>query len=193
MTPEWLSHRGSPSTRWPSPRTCRFQQLGWCSTEKSLSGERRVLEQILAEMTERLQPLQNQLKKSAVPHQHKLVGINVVMVITIMFCSRWQYSMLPTEPLQGHNLVSTTAATRVLEDYQEKEPPITREKLLSKPYRHSLIEDFRQDKVNKHFQSCLEEQANGRPRRRRSSRKPMRCFLMGGAKRQLSESRRQAS
>ena len=94
--------------------------------------------------------------------------------------------MLPTRLLQGHNLVSTITAIGVFEEFQEGKPPMTRKELLSSNHKQSLIEDFRQDKVNKHFQSCLEEQANGRPRRRRSSRKPMRCFLMGGAKRQLS-------
>ena len=148
-------------------------------------------------MTERLQPLQHQLKESAVPHQHKLVDINVAMVITIMFCSGWQDSMMPTKPLQGHNLVSTIAATGVFENCQEKEPPMTRRKLLSENHRQSLIEDFRQDKIDKHedflFQNCLEEEAKGGPRRRCGSRKPMRWLLLDGAQCQLSASRRQAS
>ena len=56
----------------------------------SLREQRREFGSVLAEMTRRLQPLQSQLKKSAVPHQHKLVDINVAMVITLMFCSGWQ-------------------------------------------------------------------------------------------------------
>ena len=79
----------------------------------SLRGQRRVFIQILKEMTSRLQPLKNRLKKSAVPHQHNLVDINVALVITIMYLIKWQDNMLPTRLLQGHNLVSTIAATKV--------------------------------------------------------------------------------
>ena len=92
---------------------------------KSLRGQRRVPGQILTETTEELQPLQHPLRKSAVPHQHKLVDINVVMIVTIMICSRWQDSTMPTKLLQIHDLVGTTAATGVFKDHQEKEPPIT--------------------------------------------------------------------
>ena len=98
-------------------------------------------------MTERLQPLQNPLKRSAVPHQHKRVDVNVAMVITILICSRRQDSMLPTTPLQDHNLVSTIAATGVFEARPDKEPPMTRKKLLSRNHRQSLIEALRQDKI----------------------------------------------
>ena len=79
----------------------------------------------MTETTEELQPLQHPLRKSAVPHQHKLVDINVVMIVTIMICSRWQDSTMPTKLLQIHDLVGTTAATGVFKDHQEKEPPIT--------------------------------------------------------------------
>ena len=131
----------------------------------SLREQRQHFGSILAEMTRRLQPLQSQLKQSAVPHQHKLLDINVSMVITIMYLIKWQDNMLPTRLLQGHNLVSTIAATGVFEACQEEEPPMTREELLSEGHRQSLIEDFRQAKMDKHadflFQSCLEEEAKG--------------------------------
>ena len=95
---------------------------------ESLRAQRRVLGQILTEMAERLQPLQHPLKKSAILHQHRLVDINVVMNVTIMFCSGWQGSLMPTKPLQIHDLVSTTAATWVI-GCQEKEPPMTFRKM----------------------------------------------------------------
>ena len=49
----------------------------------SFREQRRVLGQILAEMTERLQPLQGQSRRSATAHQHKRVDVNGAMVITI--------------------------------------------------------------------------------------------------------------
>ena len=91
---------------------------------KSHRTQRRVHGQILTEMTERLQPLQHPLKKRTTLHQRRLVDINVVMNATIMFCSGWQGSLMPTKPLQIHVLVSITAATWVI-DCQEKEPPMT--------------------------------------------------------------------
>ena len=92
---------------------------------KSLRAQRRVPGQILTEMTERLQPLQHPLKKSARLHQHRLVDINVVMNVTIMFCSGWQGSLTPAKPLQIHDLVSTTAATWVLGVARRRQPPMT--------------------------------------------------------------------
>ena len=40
---EWLMHRGSPSTRWPSPKTCCFQQLGRYSTDSHSESRRESL------------------------------------------------------------------------------------------------------------------------------------------------------
>ena len=65
------------------------------------------------------------LDKRAVPHPHRLVDINVVMIVTITFRSGWQDGIMPTKPLQIHDLVSTIAATGVFKDRQEKEPPMT--------------------------------------------------------------------
>ena len=65
---------------------------------------------------------------SAVPHQHNLGDISVALVITIMYLIRWQNNMLPARLLQGHNLVSTIAATGAFEKFQEEKPPMTREK-----------------------------------------------------------------
>ena len=67
--------------------------------------------QVLQEETSSLQPLKNRLNESAVPHQHNLVYINVVLVITIMYVIKRQDNMLPTRLLRGHNLVSTIADT----------------------------------------------------------------------------------
>ena len=89
---QFLLEYSSPLTRRPSMRACRLRQLGQCGIGDHLEGKRRVHGQILTETTERLQPLQHPLKKNAVPHQHRLVGINVVMIVTIMTCSRWQDS-----------------------------------------------------------------------------------------------------
>ena len=80
---------------------------------KSISGQRRVPGQISTEMTKRLPPLQHPLKRGAVSHPRRLVDIDVVMIATILFCSGWQASIMPTKPLQIHDLVSTTAATGV--------------------------------------------------------------------------------
>ena len=87
----------------------------------SLRRQRRAFTQILQEMSRRLQPLQNRLKMSAVPHQHYLVDINVALVITIMYLIKWQDNMLPTRLLQGHNLVSTIEAVS-LRNSRRKSP-----------------------------------------------------------------------
>ena len=42
----------------------------------------------------RLQPLQERMKRSAVPHPHHLVNTSVTLVITIMYLNQWQDSML---------------------------------------------------------------------------------------------------
>ena len=198
MTPEWLIHRGSPSTRWPSLRTCRFQQLGQFSTEDHSEDKRRVLGQILAEMTERLQPLQDQSRRSATPHQHKRVDVNVAMVITIMFCSRRQANMLPTKPLQDHNVVSTIASTGAFEDCPEEEPPMTIKNCSARTTVRASLKTCGKD-TDKHagasFQNCREEEAKcGHDNSRGcGSKEPMRFFVMDGVQRQLSASRRHAS
>ena len=128
--------------------------------KRSLRGQRRVLGQILAEMTERLQPLQDQSRRSATPHQHKRVDVNVAMVITIMFCSRRQANMLPTEPLKDHNVVSTIATTEALEDCPEKEPPTTIKNCSARTTVRASLKARGKD-IDKHagasFQSCREE------------------------------------
>ena len=62
---------------------------------QSLREQRREFGSVLAEMARRLQPLQRQLKRCAVPHQHKLVDINVVLAITTVSMIMWQANMLP--------------------------------------------------------------------------------------------------
>ena len=111
-----------------------------------LRRQRRTFTQILQEMYRRLQPLLEQLKMSAVPHQHYLVDISVALVITTIYLTKWQDNMLPTRLLQGHNLVSTIAG--VLEELQEEKPLTTREELLGSNHRQSLIKDFRQAKMD---------------------------------------------
>ena len=132
----------------------------------SLRGQRPTFTQILQEMTSRSQPLQKRVKMSAVPHQHNPADINVALVITITCLIRWQDYMLPTRLLQGHNLVSTTTATGVFEEFQEEEPPMTRKELLSSNHRLSLIEYIKQTRMDRHadflFPSYLEEEARGR-------------------------------
>ena len=46
------------------------------------------------------------IKMSAVPHPRYLVNTSFTLVITIMYLNQWQDNMLPTRPLQGHNLVA---------------------------------------------------------------------------------------
>ena len=98
-----------------------------------LKGQMRTFTQILQEMYRRSQPLLEQLKMSAVPHQHYPADISVALVINIMYSIVRQDNMLPTRPLQGHNGVSAIEATGVLEEFQE---------LLSSNRRQNLIEDF---------------------------------------------------
>ena len=107
-----------------------------------LKGQRRTFTQILQEMYKRSQPLLEQLKMSAVSHQHYPVDISVALVINIMYSIVRQDNMLPTRLLQGHNWVSTIEATGVLEKFQEKKPLMTRGELLSSNHRQNLIEDF---------------------------------------------------
>ena len=74
----------------------------------------REFDSVLAEMTRILQPLQRQLRRCAVPHQHKLVDINVVLAITTVCLIMWQASMPPTRFLQGHNLAKHHYSYRYL-------------------------------------------------------------------------------
>ena len=94
---------------------------------QSLREQRREFGSVLAEMTRRLQPLQRQLKRCAVPHQHKLVDINVVMTSTTVCLIMWQANMLPTKLLQGHNLASTISTTGIFGEVQEEKPSMSRE------------------------------------------------------------------
>ena len=80
-----------------------------------------------AEMTSRTQPLQNRLKRIAVPNQHNL-GTLMLLWSSPSVLDQWQDNMLPTRLLQGHNLVNTIAATGVFEKFQEEKPPMTRER-----------------------------------------------------------------
>ena len=105
--------------------------------------QRRACTQILQEIYRRSQPLMEQLKMSAVPHQHYLGGTSVALVINIMYSIKWQDNMLSTRLLQGHNLVSTIEAIGVLEKFQEEKPPTTRGEPLVSNHRQDLIEDFR--------------------------------------------------
>ena len=130
---------------------------------QSLREQRREFGSVLAEMARRLQPLQRQLKRCAVPHQHKLVDINVVLAITTVCLIMWQANMLPTRLLQGHNLASTITATGIFGEVQEEKPSMTREELLGSNHRQSLSEDFKQTRMDRHtdflFPSYLEEEA----------------------------------
>ena len=85
-------------------------------SKTTLRRQRRVFTQILQELCSRLQPLQKRLKMSAVPHQHNLIDTNVALVTISMYSSKWPVNMLPTRLPQGRNLMSTIAATAVLED-----------------------------------------------------------------------------
>ena len=80
------------------------------------------------------------VERCAVPHQHKLVGINVVLAITTVCLIMWQANMLPTRLLQGHNLASTITATGIFGEVQEEKPSMTREELLGSNHRQSLSE-----------------------------------------------------
>ena len=93
--------------------------------KKIIRGQRRVPGQISTEMTKRLPPLQHPLKRGAVSHPRRLVGIDVVMIATILFCSGWQASIMPTKPLQSHDLVAPLQRQGSLEVRQVKEPPST--------------------------------------------------------------------
>ncbi len=104
----------------------------------------------LAEMTRKLQPSQRQLKRCAVPHQHKLVGINVVLAITTVCLIMWQANMLPTRLLQGHNLASTITATGIFGEFQEEKPAMTREERLGSNHKQSLSENFEQTRRDRH-------------------------------------------
>ena len=138
--------------------------------------------QVLQEETSSLQPLKNRLNESAVPHQHNLVYINVVLVITIMYVIKRQDNMLPTRLLRGHNLVSTIADTRVLKTCQEEKPQMTREESLSKSHRHSRSKlSAKSDKYADFlWQSCGSRKRKTGPRRCCSSRKSRRCLLADG-------------
>ena len=106
-----------------------------------------------------------QTRDEAVPHQHNLIDTNVALVILSMHLSKWPVNMLPTRLPRSRNSMSTFAATDVFERFQEDTPPMTREELLSKDHRQSLIENPRQAKMDRHagflFQNCLEEDARG--------------------------------
>ena len=144
------------------------------------------------ELNRRLQPLQKQMKMSAVPHPHYLVDTSVTLVITIMYLTKWQDNMLPTRLLQGHNLVSTIAG--VVEKLQEEKPLMTREELLGGDHRQNLIKDFRQAKMDKHadflFQSCLEKQAKERATPMLQKQEVDATLLDGWCQRQPSASSR---
>ena len=66
-----------------------FSGLGG-TEQTSLRRQRHTFTQIPQGMKRRLQPLQKQLKMSALPHQHHLGDINVVLVITIIYSTKWQ-------------------------------------------------------------------------------------------------------
>ena len=135
------------------------------------------------ELNRRLQPLQKQMKMSAVPHPHYLVDISVALVITIMYLTKWQDNMLPTRLFQGHNLMNTIAG--VPGRPQEENPLLTREDLLDRDHRQNLIVGVRQAKMDEHAdflsQSCLEKQGRSGPRRCCRRRKSMRRSSMVGA------------
>ena len=81
-----------------------------------------------------------------------------------MYLIRWR-NIRPTGLLQGHNLVSTIAATGVFEAWQEREPPMTREELIGS-HRQNLIEDCGRPRWRSMpFQSCMDEEAEAGPRR----------------------------
>ena len=109
----------------------------------------------LQEETSSLQPLKNRLNESAVPHQHNLVYINVVLVITIMYVIKRQDNMLPTRLLRGHNLVITIADTRVLKTCQEEKPQMTRKEALSRTTDIAAA-NFRQE-MKKHADCLIPE------------------------------------
>ena len=69
----------------------------WSVQNRTSQEQRRTFTQILQEVNRRLQPLQEQLKMSAVPHQHYLVDISVALVITTMHFTKWQDNMLPED------------------------------------------------------------------------------------------------
>ena len=160
---------------------------------QSLREQRREFGSVLAEMARMLQPLQRQLKRCAVPHQHKLVDINVVLAITTVCLIMWQANMLPTRLLQGHNLASTITATGIFGEVQEEKPSMTREELLGSNHRQSLSE-AKQTRMDRHtdflFPSYLEEEAREWSTQCCSSKESLRCFLMDGAQRQPSSSSR---
>ena len=62
----------------------------WSAQNRASQEQKWTFTQILQELNRRLQPLQKQLKMSAVPHQHYLIDINVALVITIMQVTKWQ-------------------------------------------------------------------------------------------------------
>ena len=57
----------------------------WSAQNRASQEQKWTFTQILQELNRRLQPLQKQLKRSAVPHQHYLVDISVALVINIMY------------------------------------------------------------------------------------------------------------
>ena len=88
--------------------------------KQSLREQMREFDSVLAKMTRILQPLQRHLRRCAVPHQHKLVDINVALAIVTVCLIMWQANMLPTRFLQGHNLASTITATGIFGEVQEE-------------------------------------------------------------------------
>ena len=159
---EQLMHRGSPSTRWPSPRHVVSSSLVGTAPTVTQGTEER-FGSVLAEMTRMLQPLQRQWMRCAVPHKHKPVDINVVTTITTACLIMWQANMLPTKLLQGHNLASTISTTGIFGEVQEEKPSMSREELLDSNHEQSLSEDFKQTRMDRHtdflFPSYLEKEA----------------------------------
>ena len=159
------------STRWPSPKTCF--SAAWSVQEKTpLRRQERACTQILQEIYRRSQPLMEQVRMSAVPHQHYLGGTSVALVINIMYSIKWEVNILSTRLLQGHNLVITIKATGVLEKFQEEKPPTTRTTTRQQPQAR-LSEDFSQAKLDSTTTFCPRTAWRSKPRNG-----PRRCYSM---------------
>jgi hypothetical protein len=122
---------------------------------------RQTFEGVLGELARRLEPMQKHLRATATPHQHKLLDINVAMVIAIMYMIGWQDSMLPTRLLQGHNLVDTIAPTGVFAECVEEQPEMTREQLISASHRAVVIDAFRHTRLDAHADFFVQQLRGG--------------------------------